>query len=459
MITMKFGGTSVQDAEAIARVTGIVRTALPRKPVVVISAIAQATNTLEKIGRTACEGNAAGAREEIDALLRRHIAIVNRLIRDEDLKRDLAGRVADAGVALHTLATGVEKLRELTPRTMDAFCSFGELLSSRIVTAALRDAGIDAHWFDAREFLITDDTFNRARPIMHLVGERLAKLVPPLLAAGRVPVTQGFIGATAGGLTTTMGRESSDYTGSLIGSALGAEAIEIWTDVTGVLTADPRLVERPRQVRHLTFAEAYELTYFGAKVLHPGTMHPAEAKQIPIDILNSREPSAPGTRISMTSDAVPGAGAPGVKSVTYRKDLSVITLDPLKRHGQFIFWEHIYGVLTERRAEALLVNTAEYRMAVVVKSPDATEEIRESLKEVCRVGVKTGKALLCAVGENIGASRGVPERFLRSIGDLPVHFLSLGASPHSLAAVIDAGGIEEAVRRTHEEFFADDSAR
>lgn len=459
MITMKFGGTSVQDADAIANVTSIVRSALSRQPVVVISAIAQATNTLETIGRLAREGNGAGAKEEIDALLRRHITIVNRLLRNEELKGELAGHIAQAGVTLHTLASGVEKLRELTPRTMDAICSFGELLSSRIVAAALRDAGIDARWLDARSFLITDDSFNRARPIMHLVEERLSKLVPPMLEGGAVPVTQGFIGATAGGLTTTMGRESSDYTGSLIGSALGAEAIEIWTDVTGVLTADPRLVDRPRQVRQLTFAEAYELTYFGAKVLHPGTMHPAEARQIPIDIMNSREPSAPGTRISMAAPPDPAAGASGVKSVTYRKDVSVITLDPVKRHGQYIFWEHIYGVLTERRAEALLVNTAEYRMAAVIRSADATEEIRESLKDVCRVEVRTGKALLCAVGENIGAGRAVPERFLRAIGNLTIHFLSLGASPHSLAAVIDAGGIDEAVRRTHAEFFDNDASR
>ncbi len=459
MITMKFGGTSVQDAEAIANVVGIIRNALPKQPVVVISAIAQATNTLERIGRMAGEGNGSGAKEEIDALLRRHITIVNRLIRREDLKVELAGHVAQAGVTLHTLASGVEKLRELTPRTMDAVCSFGELLSSRIVAAALRDAGIESQWLDARDFLITDDTFNRARPILHLVRERLAKLVPPLLQAGKVPVTQGFIGATAAGLTTTMGRESSDYTGSLIGSALGADAIEIWTDVTGVLTADPRVVEHPRQVSQLSFAEAYELTYFGAKVLHPGTMHPAEAGHIPIDILNSREPSAAGTRISTAAPTASPPDSQGVKSVTYHRDVSVITLDPVKRHGQYIFWEHIYGVLTERRAEALLVNTAEYRMAVVVKSADATEDIRESLKDVCRVETRTGKALLCAVGENIGASRGVPERFLRAIGNLPIHFLSLGASPHSLAAVIDAGGIEEAVRRTHAEFFGYDPPR
>ncbi len=398
MITMKFGGTSVQDAEAMAGVIAVIRTSLPKKPVVVISAIAQATNTLEKIGRSAGEGNGAAAREEIDTLLRRHITIVNRLIRKEILKKDLAEYIAQVGVSLHNLASGVEKLRELTPRTMDAFYSFGELLSSKIVAAALVDAGIPSHWLDTKEFLVTDDNFNRARPIMHLVGERLAKIVPPLLEAGKVPVTQGFIGATASGHRTTMGRESSDYTGALIGSALGADAIEIWTDVTGVLTADPRVVENATQVKHLTFAEAYELTYFGAKVLHPATMHPAEAKQIPIDIMNSREPSLEGTRVSTATPS----GVPAVKSVTYRKDVSVLTLSPINRHGQYIFWEHIYGVLTERRTEALLVNTAEYRMALVLRTADASEDLREALQDVCHAEIRTGKALLCAVGDKIG---------------------------------------------------------
>jgi aspartate kinase len=455
MITMKFGGTSVQDADAIANVVGIVRTSLPKSPVVVISAIAQATNTLEKIGRTAGEGNGAAAREEIDNLLRRHITIVNRLIRKEDLKKDLAGYIAQAGVSLHNLAAGVEKLRELTPRTMDAFCSFGELLSSRIVAAALLDAGIQAQWLDTKDFMVTDDQFNRARPVMHLVAERLMTIVPPLLKEGKVPVTQGFIGVTPAGLRTTMGRESSDYTGALIGSALGAETIEIWTDVTGVLTADPRIVEKPRRVGHLTFAEAYELTYFGAKVLHPATMHPAEARQIPIHIMNSRDPSLEGTRIS----TVTPAGSPAVKSVTYRNDVSVLTLAPVQRHGQYIFWEHIYGVLTERRAEALLVNTAEYRMAAVLRSAEVAGDIGEALKDVCHIDVRTGKALLCAVGENVAARPGVPERFLRSIGDRPVYFLSLGASPNSLAAVVDSEGIEETVRRAHAEFFGDDASR
>jgi aspartate kinase len=455
MITMKFGGTSVQDADAISNVVGIVRAALPRKPVVVISAIAQATNTLEKIGTSACEGKAETAREEIDGLLRRHITIVNRLVRDERLKRDLAAYIAAAGVSLHNLAAGVEKLRELTPRTMDAFYSFGELLSSKIVAAALIDAGIAAHWVDTKEFMVTDDGFTRARPVMHVVADRLSKIVPALVEAGKVPVTQGFIGATAAGHRTTMGRESSDYTGSLIGSALAAEAIEIWTDVTGVMSADPRVVENPVRVRQLSFPEAYELTYFGAKVLHPNTMHPAEAARIPIDILNSRDPSLEGTRVS----AAGAAGTPAIKSITFRKDVSVLTLTPKQRHGQYIFWEHIYGVFTERRVEALLVNSAEYRMAVVLRSSDAPEEIRDALEDVCHAELRSGKALLCAVGENITALRGAPERFLRTLGGRPVWFLSLGASPNTLAAVVDADGIEDAVRRAHAEFFGDEASR
>lgn len=454
MITMKFGGTSVQDAGAIANLVGIVRDARPRKPVVVVSAIAQATNTLERIGRLAGEGDGAASRQEIDALLRRHIAIVNQLIKNETLRRELAEYVAAAGVSLHTLSSGIEKLRELTPRTMDALCCFGELLSSRIVAAALTDSGVPSKWLDAKDFMVTDDNFGCARPLTPALEERLPPIVRPLLDAGTVPVTQGFIGVTTSGLRTTMGRESSDFTGSILGSVLGAEAIEIWTDVSGVLTGDPRIVSAPSRIGHLTFSEAYELTYFGAKVLHPGTMHPAEARNIPIDILNSRLPSEKGTRVS--SD--PPSGGPAVKSVTCRRDVSVATLTPLRRHGQYIFWEHVYGVLTERRAEALLMNTAEYRTAIVLRSADASAGIAEALRDVCRTEILSGKALLCAVGSNLTKVRGVPERFLRAIGERPVHFLSVGASSDSLAAVIDSEGIEDAVRRVHGEFFGNGGA-
>ncbi|HLA99999.1 MAG TPA: aspartate kinase [Bacteroidota bacterium] len=455
MITMKFGGTSVQDADAISNVVTIVRKALPRRPVVIISAIAQATNTLEKIGKAACEGNGTLAHDEIEALLRRHVSIVNRLITDQASKKALVEDIAGAGVSLNRLTSGVEKLRELTPRTMDAFYAFGELLSSKIVAAALADAGIPSAWLDTKDFMVTDDNFTCARPLMDIMAPRLEAAVSSVLGEGHVPVTQGFIGVTTAGHRTTMGRESSDFTGSLIGSVLGAESIEIWTDVAGVLSADPRVVESPSRVGSMSFSEAYELTYFGAKVLHPGTMLPAEAKDIPIDILKSGDPSMPGTRVS----AAGHAGAAVVRSITYRQDVAVLTLTPRRREGQYIFWEHVFGVLTGKRAETLLMNAMEYQLALVLRSAEACGEIMDTLKDLCVADLRTGKSLVCAVGENIVAAPGIPARFLAAVGQRPVYFYSHGASKNSLVAAIDSPGTEDVVRSLHAEFFGRAASR
>jgi aspartate kinase len=448
MITMKFGGTSVQDADAINRVVAIVKKSLSRQPVVIVSAIAQATNTLEKIGCAARDGNAAAAREETEGLLRRHISIVNRLIADTSTKEALVGFIAGAGASLNTLTSGVEKLGELTPRTMDAYYSFGELLSSRIVSAALNDGGVPSTWVDTQEFMVTDDNFTRARPLMEIMAPRLAGVMEPILRDGRVPVTQGFIGISTAGRRTTMGRESSDYTGSLIGSVLGADSIEIWTDVPGVLSADPRVVDSPSRVEALSFSEAYELTLFGAKVLHPGTMLPAEAKGIPIDIRSSADPDRPGTRVSSAKHP----GTAEVRSITFHPDVTLMTLSPRVRRGQYIFWEHIFGVLTAKRVETLLTNTMEDRIAMVLRTKEAPEII-DTLKDLCSAECRSGIALVCAVGENIATAPRIPARFLSAIGDRPVYFFSHGASRNSLVALIDSPGTADVVRSLHAEFF------
>ncbi len=455
MITMKFGGTSVQDADAITRVVGIVKESLPRQPVVVISAIAQATNTLEKIGVAARDGNAALARGATDELLRRHVSVMNNIIRDAAAKKTLAEYIAAAGVSINNLSSGVEKLGELTPRTMDAFYSFGELLSSRIVAAALAEQGVPSTWVDTKDFMVTDDNFTRARPVMEILGPRLEKVMRPVISGGRVPVTQGFIGVTVSGVRTTMGRESSDYSGSVIAAALGAEAIEIWTDVAGVLTADPRVVESPIRVESLSFTEAYELTYFGAKVLHPGTMIPAEVKGIPIDIRKSGDPGMPGTRVSSATHAGPAR----VRSITYLADVTVLTLTPRLRQDRNPFREQISAVLTAKGGETLIMSATESRTALVLRSGRECGEISESLKGLCSAEVRSGVSLVCAVGENITAAPRLPARFLGAIGERPVYFYSNGPSGNSLIAAIDSAGTEEVVRSLHLEFFGRASSR
>lgn len=452
MVTMKFGGTSVQDAEAISRVVRIVRGSLDKHPVVVVSAVAQATNILENIGRSAEAGATSEALTSVAALMERHHAIVAALITDPRRKEDLLSYLARATDILRNLAEGVGRLRELTPRIIDALCSQGELLSSRIVAAALEEQGVPAVWLDTADFLVTDNSHTRARPQMSLVRERLLGVFPPLLDAGKVPVTQGFIGATIDGTRTTMGRESSDYTGALIGGILGADAIEIWTDVTGVSSADPRHVKGTRQIGHLSFDEAFELTYYGAKVLHPKTMEPARENNVPIHILNSRHPELPGTIVSSGRDNSP----PGVKSVTSRRNIGVLTVSPRERHGQYIFREQIYAVLTENRVEALMSASSEYRVVFVCGTAEVTPTVLRSLGEVGHVEFVPGRGLLCMVGREIVKTPRLAARFFAAVGDHPVSFFCYGPSGNSLGVVLDESEVGEAVRRVHEEFFEPD---
>ena len=266
-----------------------------------------------------------------------------------------------------TLLQGIAILQELTPRTMDAICSFGERFSSRIVAAGLQERGIDAVWVDAKDFMLTDGNFGRALPVTDAVTARLKQSVVPLLERAQVPVTQGFIGVTAAGAYTTMGRESSDYSASIIGAALDADRVQIWTDVDGMLTADPRLVEGVRKIRHMSFEEAFELSYFGAKVLHPNTMLPLMEKNIPVEIRNSRREEGTGTIIDR---ARPGAdGDPVVKSVSFSDDVTVICVSPHRRTNQYLFWEGVFSVLSRSGIDVRSVTTSEFRIAFTVTAP------------------------------------------------------------------------------------------
>ena len=229
----------------------------------------------------------------------------------------------------------------------DVFYCYGELLSSHIVAAVLQEQGIKAEWVDTKDFMVTDENYNAAMPMMDLVEERLRAIVQPLAEQGRVPVTQGFIGITRSNHRTTMGRESSDYSAAIIGAALHVDDIQIWTDVDGILTADPRVVASPKKVKVLSFEEAFELSFFGAKVLHPNTMLPAVEKNIPIHIYNSLRPHLSGTLVASHAASKETV----VKSVAFKRDVAMLNVAPRKRFSQYIFWEHIYSILTKYGAE------------------------------------------------------------------------------------------------------------
>ena len=297
MIVMKFGGTSVEDAKAIERTAAIVKGRLAQKPVVVVSAMAKVTDQLLAMGRAAGTGDRKTALKLSRALRERHYNAAGELL-GTALFTQFHGDLGVDFDALDELLRGIAAVGELTPRTTDHVAAFGELLSSKIITAALSARGMASLLVDSRECIVTDNTHTRATPLFEESNQRLESKLAPLLAADRVPVMGGFIGSTKAGITTTIGRGGSDFSAAIVGAALGAERIEIWTDVDGMMTTDPNLCPEARRIKVISFDEAAELAYFGAKVLHPATVLPAVQKNIPVYILNSRNPSCEGTRIS-----------------------------------------------------------------------------------------------------------------------------------------------------------------
>ena len=449
MIVMKFGGTSTQDAAAMANVAAIVKARLSLKPIVVVSAIADATNQLERAGRLAAEAKESEARDILLLLLNRHSAIVDALMKDRQKLLELRKTFTSALSELESLIKGVAILRELTPRTLDHVCSFGERLSSLIVSYVLRESSIDAEWVDTKDFMFTDDSYNRAVPLMETVEQRLRRLAIPLLEQGKVIVTQGFIGVTERGDRTTMGRESSDYSAALIGAVLDARDVQIWTDVDGVLTADPTVVRNPKKVKVLSFEEAFELSFFGAKVLHPNTMLPALEKNIPIHVYNSRRPELSGTLIAsslLNSHSV-------VKSITYKKKISVVSVTPRKRLSPFIFWEHIYSVLTKYGVAPQMAVTSEYNIAIAVDSQNHLSSIVHDLGEIGLVELIDGKGIVGVVGSNIRGKEGVVNAVFSAIADSSVTMISHGASASSLSFVVNEEQIPAIVQRLHTALF------
>jgi aspartate kinase len=451
MIVMKFGGTSNKDAAAMANVIRIVRSHREERPVVVISAIAKATNELEESARAASAGDAQRAELLLDQLFARHADIIRGLLTSRRHADELTTAFATYHAELRKLVQGVAILRELTARTMDAFCSFGERLSSRIVAAGLAEAGVDAAWVDVRDFMVTDDNFGRAMPLTAEVTANLERVVRPLLVSGTVPVTQGFIGVTTAGLYTTMGRESSDYSASIIGAAMNADRVQIWTDVDGILTADPRLVTGVKKVKRMSFGEAFELSYFGAKVLHPNTMLPLLEKDIPVEIRNSRREEGTGTLIDRPSPTATSSSQ--VKSIAFKPDVTVLTVSPRIRLNQYLFWEGIFSVLTRQGINVGTMSTSEYSVAFTVDNRHDAESLAPQLEQFGRVVVLGGKGSICIVGSAVRGAAGLLNRVFDALSGVNISMIAYGASELNITIVLDSHQLQSALGRLHTEFF------
>jgi aspartate kinase len=449
MIVMKFGGTSVEDAGAMRNVVDIVRRERGRPTVVVLSAISGATNTLLSAASSAFEGKEDEALRLLNDLLERHVTVTENIIDDRSTLQQIIFSQRKRFEELKNLCHGIAILGELTNRSMDAIASVGELLSSQILSEAVAAAGLPVQLVDARTFMITDDKFASATPLFEQVDVKSKALITPLLAAGSVVVTQGFIGATTRGVTTTLGRGGSDYSASIIGAALDAEEIQIWTDVDGVLTADPRIAPLAQKLKVISFREASELAYFGAKVLHPNTILPAVRKNIPVVVLNSRRPESSGTRIV----AAPPRTMVAVKSIAAKKGITVINIQSTRMLMAYGFLESIFSVFSRHATPVDLVSTSEVAVSLTIDSAARLPEIVSELERFAEVSIYEKRAILCVVGDQMSTTAGVADRIFRALGDINAMMISQGASENNMSIVIDDSQVSAAVQRLHHEFF------
>jgi aspartate kinase len=446
---MKFGGTSVESAAAIERVAGIVKARQNRHPVVVVSAMGKTTNKLLAIAAAAIAGRRADYIAQLHDLRdfhSREARQVAPLAARVDLDRFLDEHFQE----LTELVKGLAVLGELTPRSIDAISAYGERLSSYIVTLAFRHFGLPAEHVDARDVIVTDNRHTQAAPNFAETGKRLAAAIPPL-AERAVVVMGGFIAATEDGVTTTLGRGGSDFTASIVGAGIGAEEIQIWTDVDGMLTADPTILPGGHRVKTISFAEAAELAYFGAKVLHPATVVPAMEKNIPVLILNSRRPEVDGTRI--VAETVPCGNA--VKSIACKRKITLVNIHStrmLMAHG---FLRRIFEVFDRYQTAVDMVSTSEVSVSLTIDNCKNLDAIMAELRQFSEAGIEHDQAIVCLVGENIRYTPGVARRVFDALGGINVRMISQGASLLNLSVVVDEAALPRAVASLHDAFFAE----
>jgi aspartate kinase len=450
MIVMKFGGTSVEDAAAIDRAAVIVRDRLPQSPVVVVSAMARVTDQLLAMGRAAGTGDREKALELSRGIRERHFATASDLLGAGTFTKLHSELEADFD-ALDELLRGIVAVGEITPRTYDHIASFGERLSSKLITDAFSARGLNATHVDSRECIVTDATHTKAVPDFEATDKKLAERIKPLLEHKRVPVMGGFIASTKDGIVTTIGRGGSDFSAAIVGAGLSAERIEIWTDVDGMKTTDPRICSDARRIKVISFDEAAELAYFGAKVLHPATMLPAVHKNIPIFVLNSRNPKNEGTRIA--------AHAPSSKNTfkaiaakTRITIVDIVAARMLLAHG---FLRAIFEVFDRHRCPVDMVSTSEVSVSLTIDSNDAIPAMAEDLARLGDVKYEGRKAIICLVGENIRAVPGIAAKVFSAIPDVKVRMISQGASEINISFVVDESDVPDVVHRLHQKFFAE----
>lgn len=447
MLTVsKFGGTSMGDAARMRQSASVAARRGAR--VVVVSATAGTTNELIALGRTALAGDGDGTSSMIARIRARHLGIAEDLKASSPVRERLDALLGE----LESIARGISLLRDCSPKALDTLMSFGERMSSALFVPAMDEAlegsGRTAEWLDVRDVLRTDDQFGKARPLTDEIAASCATRLAGVRGDRAVYVTQGFIGATADGATTTLGRGGSDYSAALLAEGIGADALEIWTDVPGIATTDPRLCAAARPIAEISFKEASELATFGAKVLHPATLLPAIRRNIPVFVGSSFDPDQRGTWVRREVKE-----SPLVRALALRRRQTLVTLstpEMLHAHG---FLAKVFRVFDEHRVSIDAITTSEISVSFTVDDAALVDrKLLRALEPFADVQVEENLTLLSLIGNGINHTPGLAKKIFSAIDDINVRMICLGASKHNFCFLIAENRAEEAIRRLHGAF-------
>ena len=447
MIVAKFGGTSVADAQAIERLIEIVRSRLGARPVVVVSALAGVTDALLDLARQCGTGDGAALDRSVTALLQRHERVAREL---EGCAGAMVSITADAEQLRREM--GAARDRRLSVAEIDSVAARGEIWSSRLVAEAMAHAGVDARWVDIRPIMVTDGRFGRATPYTQVLNKRARDQLKPLAEAGTVPVTQGFIGATATGVPTTLGRGGSDFTAALLGAALGAERVEIWTDVDGLMTADPRIVASARTLAAASYDEAAELATFGARILHPATAMPLARAGIPIVVLNSTRPERSGTTIGPQPELARIGDSP-IRSISWKQGITVVNIRAPRMLGTYGFLRALFEVFERHETVVDVLASGEVSISITIEDRSRLDAIVKDLTGLGEVWVDQGRAIVAIVGIGLKHTPGLAGRVFNAVWPANVEIISQGASAINVTFVVREEDGPDVVRRLHQEFF------
>jgi aspartate kinase len=461
-LVMKFGGTSVGSPEAITQTAKILATYAPQwdRIVVVVSAMSGITNALLQSAATAEKGDEEAYTDLIDEVRNRHRETIRTLFPKNGERTPLLALIDRYIAELSAYCRSIHVMGEITPRGMDTIVSLGERMNARVVAAALRSKSLDSQAVDATELIITDDAFQHAMPLMDETRQQIQEKLCPLLDEGVIPVVTGFIAATSEGITTTLGRGGSDYTAAILGDCLDADEVWTWTDVDGVMTADPRVVSDARVIPEVSFNEVSELAYFGAKVLHPKTIRPVLERGIPLWVKNTFNPSHPGTRISRRAIRTPGI----ITAVALIRELSMVTVEGRGMLGVPGIAARTFSAVAKTGASVLMISQASSEQSIcfvvptsvtpnVIKSLEEEMILELTRRDIDRIRAQDDVVIVTAVGAGLRDTPGIAARIFGALGDAGINVIAIaqGSSEHSISLVVSAEDGETAMKNIHQE--------